>query len=134
MSHNPVFTFEVAIGDRTALGSGNSKKQAKHAAARKHNNSKKPTNASMISTSIIGNMLDKLDGREPSNPPPPPPGLDLPQQSSNGGPTSTGSPNGSSTNGGGSGSGGATNPIGGLQEYCVKYSLPLPIYDLQNTR
>merc|ERR1712241_1462356 len=26
-----------------------------------------------------------------------------------------------------------TNPIGSLQEYCVKCSLPMPIYDLGNT-
>ena len=31
------------------------------------------------------------------------------------------------------GAGAPTNPIGKIQEYCVKFSLPLPIYDLQNT-
>ena len=35
MSHNPVFTYQVNIGDMNAIGTGNSKKQAKHAAARK---------------------------------------------------------------------------------------------------
>ena len=35
MSHNPVFTYQVTIGEMTAIGTGNSKKQAKHAAARK---------------------------------------------------------------------------------------------------
>ena len=35
MSHNPVFTYQVTIGDMSTMGSGNSKKQAKHAAARK---------------------------------------------------------------------------------------------------
>ena len=34
---------------------------------------------------------------------------------------------------GGSGAALPSNPIGSLQEYCVKCSLPLPIYDLQNT-
>ena len=37
------------------------------------------------------------------------------------------------TNGNGSGAALPSNPIGSLQEYCVKCSLPLPIYDLQNT-
>ena len=37
MSHNPVFTYQVQIGDMSTMGSGNSKKQAKHAAARKLN-------------------------------------------------------------------------------------------------
>ena len=37
MSHNPVFTYQVTIGEMTAIGTGNSKKQAKHAAARKCN-------------------------------------------------------------------------------------------------
>jgi dsRNA-specific ribonuclease len=35
MSHNPTFTYQVFIGDMAGTGSGNSKKQAKHAAARK---------------------------------------------------------------------------------------------------
>ena len=35
MSHNPVFTYQVNIGDMNAVGSGNSKKQAKHSAASK---------------------------------------------------------------------------------------------------
>lgn len=35
MSHNPVFTYQVTIGDMSTTGSGNSKNQAKHAAARK---------------------------------------------------------------------------------------------------
>ena len=37
MSHNPVFTYQGQIGDMSTMGSGNSKKQAKHAAARKLN-------------------------------------------------------------------------------------------------
>merc|ERR1712193_86157 len=42
---------------------------------------------------------------------------------------------GNTGNGTGNGSGTSlpSNPIGSLQEYCVKCSLPLPIYDLQNT-
>merc|ERR1719471_2729455 len=45
-SHAPTFSFQVILGDLTATGSGSSKKQAKHAAARA--------------------MLDKLDGRVPA--------------------------------------------------------------------
>ena len=30
-----MFTYQVTIGEMTAIGTGNSKKQAKHAAARK---------------------------------------------------------------------------------------------------
>ena len=46
-SHAPTFSFQVILGDLTATGSGSSKKQAKHAAARA--------------------MLDKLDGRVPAH-------------------------------------------------------------------
>lgn len=45
-SHAPTFSFQVILGDLTATGSGSSKKQAKHVAARA--------------------MLDKLDGRIPA--------------------------------------------------------------------
>jgi len=45
-SHAPTFSFQVILGDMTSIGSGSSKKQAKHAAARA--------------------MLDKLDGRVPA--------------------------------------------------------------------
>ena len=45
-SHAPTFSFQVILGDLTATGSGSSKKQAKHSAARA--------------------MLDKLDGRVPA--------------------------------------------------------------------
>lgn len=45
-SHAPTFSFQVILGDLTSTGSGSSKKQAKHAAARA--------------------MLDKLDGRVPA--------------------------------------------------------------------
>ena len=36
MSHNPVFTYQVTIGDNVSIGTGNSKKQAKHNAAREY--------------------------------------------------------------------------------------------------
>jgi RISC-loading complex subunit TARBP2 len=45
-SHAPTFAFQVILGDITATGTGSSKKQAKHNAARA--------------------MLDKLDGRVPA--------------------------------------------------------------------
>jgi len=45
-SHAPTFAFQVILGDLTATGTGSSKKQAKHNAARA--------------------MLDKLDGRVPA--------------------------------------------------------------------
>jgi RISC-loading complex subunit TARBP2 len=45
-SHAPTFSFQVILGDLTSTGSGSSKKQANHAAARA--------------------MLDKLDGRVPA--------------------------------------------------------------------
>merc|ERR1719507_2475564 len=45
-SHCPTFSFQVFIGDMVAMGSGSSKKQAKHQAAKA--------------------MLDKLDGRTPT--------------------------------------------------------------------
>jgi len=135
MSHNPVFTYQVTIGDMSTMGSGNSKKQAKHAAARA--------------------MLDKIDGRVPAagmNTPAgmPQPNLDnktITSQSgteaisqSNGangtpgtGGNGTGSPGAGNGTGNGSGTSLPSNPIGSIQEYCVKCSLPLPIYDLQNT-
>lgn len=113
-----------------AVGVGNSKKQAKHAAAR--------------------NMLDKLDGREPSQP-------TTPGQTGQGagGPTgtiiSTTGENGIQvkldTHGVdgkmancmdgdgvilGNQEGGAGNTIGQLQEHCVRQGLPMPTYDLVN--
>lgn len=45
-SHAPTFSFQVILGELTSTGSGSSKRQAKHAAARA--------------------MLDKLDGRVPA--------------------------------------------------------------------
>jgi len=118
-SHCPTFTFQVYIGDMMAVGVGNSKKQAKHAAAR--------------------NMLDKLDGREPSQP-------TTPGQTilGSGGPTgtiiSTTGENGIQIKpedlmkeGNGCIMGGqenAGNTIGQLQEHCVRHGLPMPTYDL----
>ena len=120
-SHCPTFTFQVYIGDMVSIGVGNSKKQAKHAAAR--------------------NMLDKLDGREPSQP-------TTPGQTilGNGGPTgtiiSTTGENGIPIktaelmkDGNGvilAGQDNAGNTIGQLQEHCVRHGLPMPTYDLSS--
>ena len=125
-SHCPTFTFQVYIGDMMSVGVGNSKKQAKHAAAR--------------------NMLDKLDGREPTQPTTP--GQTI---QGTGGPTgtiiSTTGENGirikaeidgkivdTNTVGGVilSGEDSAGNTIGQLQEHCVRHGLPMPTYDLAN--
>jgi len=85
-SHAPTFSYQVILGELTATGTGSSKKQAKHAAARA--------------------MLDKLDGRVPAQdgqqPLPP-----LPDAN---------------------GSQGPGNPVGALQEQCVKHGLPMPTY------
>ena len=76
---------------------------------------------------FLGAMLDKLDGRTPATPVlPPNTNLDTSADGSVNTQNSQGSSNGST-------SGAPTNPIGKLQEYCVKFSLPLPIYDLANT-
>ena len=72
-------------------------------------------------------MIDKLDGRTPAATPILPPNTNL--DTSGDGSVTTQSSQGSNN----SSSGAPTNPIGKLQEYCVKFSLPLPIYDLQNT-
>ena len=102
-------------------------------------------------------MLDKIDGRVPavgpSLPGMPQPNLDnkVTSQSGtdavsqsngangnsgtgvSGGPAPGGGAPGNGNANGGSGAALPSNPIGSLQEYCVKCSLPLPIYDLQNT-
>jgi len=117
MSHCPIFTFQVTAAGKTASGSGNSKKQAKHAAARA--------------------LLDILDNREPSRvsalgagmalcPPPIPKApvsteaLVIKQENV---PvvkseivTEIIAPN--------------INSIGQLQEHCVKMGLPMPTYIL----
>jgi len=128
-SHCPTFSFQVFIGDMVAMGSGSSKKQAKHAAARA--------------------MLDKLDGRAPQQdgvqplPPvteisPPKPGEGngaAAKEKKDGGDDSTN--DGDSTAAGGEAGNGASaaaasmsNTIGQLQELCVHRGLPMPIYDL----
>lgn len=113
MSHNPVFTYQVTIGEMTAIGTGNSKKQAKHAAAR--------------------GMIDKLDGRTPATTPVLPPNTNLDTSADGSVITQSSQGSNGSTTGKEGGAGAPTNPIGKIQEYCVKFSLPLPIYDLQNT-
>merc|ERR1719188_2861943 len=109
------------------MGSGSSKKQAKHAAARA--------------------MLDKLDGRAPQQdsvqplPPvteisPPKPGAggegngaakekkDGDDSTNDGDSTAAGEGNGASA------AASMSNTIGQLQELCVHRGLPMPIYDL----
>ena len=99
-------TVKVILGDLTSTGSGSSKKQAKHAAARA--------------------MLDKLDGRVPAQdgqtplPPvadtangPQAPGKEHHHQVLH----ITGIPV-------------AGNTVGALQELCVKHGYPMPTYDL----
>jgi len=125
-SHCPTFSFQVFIGDMVAMGSGSSKKQAKHAAARA--------------------MLDKLDGRAPTQdgvqPLPPVTEITPPKPSSgegNGDAKEKKQGDGDeSTDGDGNkveGNGTAantsmSNTIGQLQELCVHRGLPMPIYDL----
>ena len=101
MSHNPFFTYEVNIDGMNAIGTGKSKKEAKHSAAKA--------------------MLDKLDGRVPALPP-----TTMPKENPAKAQASQAAPNDENGNS-------PTNPIGSLQEYCVKCSLPMPIYDLGNT-
>merc|ERR1719245_2420885 len=76
-------------------------------------------------------MLDKLDGRVPAmSATPPMTNVKMENQ----GEVPAGNGNGVTPNPNPAGNGNApTNPIGCLQEYCVKCSLPMPIYDLQNT-
>ena len=78
-------------------------------------------------------MLDKLDGRVPAMSATPPMTnvkMENPVETT-AAPNGNGVPANPNAN---AGNGNApTNPIGCLQEYCVKCSLPMPIYDLQNT-
>ena len=92
-SHAPTFSFQVILDNLTSTGSGSSKKQANHAAAR--------------------GMLDKLDGRVPSQDrqTPLPPVADT--------------ANGSQAPG---------NTVGALQELCVKHGYHMPTYDLGAVR
>ena len=83
-------------------------------------------------------MLDKLDGRVPAMSATPPmtnvkmenPGESNPASNGTNG---NGVANPSAMPGNAANGNSPTNPIGCLQEYCVKCSLPMPIYDLQNT-
>ena len=81
---------------------------------------------------LSGAMLDKLDGRAPAMTTPTTMAnvkMENPTEGSQ--PASNG--NGVTNNAGAANGNSPTNPIGCLQEYCVKCSLPMPIYDLQNT-
>ena len=81
---------------------------------------------------LSGAMLDKLDGRAPAMTTPTTMAnvkMENPTEGSQ--PASNG--NGVANNAGAANGNSPTNPIGCLQEYCVKCSLPMPIYDLQNT-
>ena len=82
-------------------------------------------------------MLDKIDGRVPAAGMNTPAGMPQPNldnktiTASQSGTEATSQSNGAN---GTTGTGGTGNgPMGSLQEYCVKCSLPLPIYDLHNT-
>jgi len=120
-SHCPTFSFQVFIGDMVSMGSGSSKKQAKHQAARA--------------------MLDKLDGRTPTQdgvqPLPPVTEITPPKPGEGNGTAKEKKDGDDSTNedgdeaeGNGSGATSMSNTIGQLQELCVHRGLPMPIYDL----
>jgi len=109
-SHCPTFTFQVSVGDITASGNGQTKKQAKQAAAK--------------------SMLDILDGRAPS-------GGDAaaaaakPAEGANGEAAKDGAKpaeNGKKPPGAPQ----VGNKIGMLQEFCVTKGLPMPVYDVMN--
>ena len=123
-SHCPTFTFQVFIADLVASGSGNSKKQAKHAAARA--------------------MLDLLDGKErgplftaaASSPTAPVSIAVAAQVACN--QVSAAEAGLVATNGDAppakvvdvTEESVVGNPVGQLQEFCVKHGLPMPVYDL----
>ena len=76
-------------------------------------------------------MLDKLDGRAPAMTP-----TTMPMENPAEAQASQAAPNGNGVDSHGinaENGNSPTNPIGSLQEYCVKCSLPMPIYDLGNT-
>eukprot|EP00095_Tigriopus_kingsejongensis_P007331 maker-scaffold589_size129586-snap-gene-0.37 protein:Tk07331 transcript:maker-scaffold589_size129586-snap-gene-0.37-mRNA-1 annotation:"loquacious" len=105
--HCPIFSYQVLVGDKVAMGSGSSKKQAKHAAARA--------------------MLDKLDGIAPI--------LDgvqpLPPVESIVGQGGTLSKNGSSPASSLVGDAVSIgNTVGKLQELCLRCGLQMPMYEL----
>jgi len=116
-SHCPTFTFQVHVGDISATGNGQTKKQAKQAAARA--------------------MLDILDGRTPSTN-----GSSAEDGAANKGGENaeggaatadgeqakpSGEQNGNKTQGPAPG-----NKMGMLQEYCVTKGLPMPVCDVIN--
>ena len=73
-------------------------------------------------------MLDKLDGRAPAMTP-----TTMPMENPAEAQASQAAPNGNGVDSHGintENGNSPTNPIGSLQEYCVKYSLPMPIFDL----
>lgn len=122
-SHCPVFTFQVEVAGFSAMGTGQTKKQAKQASARA--------------------ILDILDGRAPAPADGQVMGVQAPQPAvvaaTNGNgqevkkePEEDGE-NGSQGKKEGPGAGGSIgNKIGMLQEYCVTHGLPMPVYDLTN--
>ena len=76
-------------------------------------------------------MLDKLDGRAPAMT-----STTMPMENPAEAQASQVAPNGNGVDNHGinaENGNSPTNPIGCLQEYCVKCSLPMPIYDLGNT-
>ena len=120
-SHCPTFTYQVFISDLMATGSGNSKKQSKHAAARA--------------------MLDMLDGKEGRGPysnttassTNAPVSIAVAAQVASGQVLPEGGPipsNGDLTSNRNSEETTVGNPVGQLQEFCVKNGLPMPVYDV----
>jgi len=103
-SHCPSFTFQVTVGDITSSGNGNTKKQAKQAAAK--------------------SMLDILDGRAPSG------GDGAKPTTAEGGEAKDGEK--AAENGKKPAAPQVGNKIGMLQEFCVTKGLPMPVYDVQN--
>ena len=104
-----------------ATGSGNSKKQSKHAAARA--------------------MLDMLDGKEgrgpysntPASSTNAPVSIAVAAQVASGQVLPEGGPipiNGDLTSNRNSEEATVGNPVGQLQEFCVKNGLPMPVYDV----
>ncbi|TRY72107.1 hypothetical protein TCAL_01105 [Tigriopus californicus] len=110
-SHCPTFAYQVIVDGKVAMGSGSSKKQAKHNAAR--------------------SMLDKLDGRVPVQDfvqPLPPVSSSVGQGVMVGGKGGNaivpGAPNDLINSAAG-------NSIGQLQELCVHKGLQMPMYDVK---
>jgi len=116
-SHCPTFTFQVSVGDITASGNGQTKKQAKQAAAK--------------------SMLDILDGRAPSGGE-----AGKPAAAGTAGAGGEGAANGEAAKDGAKPAENGKKPAGGppqvgnkigmLQEFCVTKGLPMPVYDVMN--